>query len=96
MFLSFGRFKRDSCRSPNSGFGVPGCLTLSYIILLQKVINDLGGVKLQLEKKYSEPPIVGRTAYTHAPYYVSYLNGCESQAFSFKLLTQIRRVILLT
>ena len=42
LFLSFGRFKRDSCRSPNSGFGVRSCLTFSYIILLQKVINDFG------------------------------------------------------
>ena len=46
----------------------------------------LGGVKLQLKMKYSEPPIIGRTAYTRAPYYVSYANGCGSQAFSFKLL----------
>lgn len=83
LFLSFGRFKRDSCRSPNSGFGVPSCLTLSYIVLLQKVINGLGGVKQQLKTKYSEPLIVGRTAYTHASYYSSYF-------------TQIRRVILLT
>ena len=46
LFLSFDRFKRDSCRSLNSGFGVRSCLTLSCIILLQKVITDLGGVKL--------------------------------------------------
>ena len=45
------------------------------------------GVKLHPKmKSYSELPIIGRTAYTHALYYVSYASGCGSQVFSFKLL----------